>query len=68
MVEGGRDRFFEGMILLSLSSQQGFMMVEPAIKRRKLEPNGHFPLSKQESFTAVLEQLEAEEDATGGLY
>lgn len=41
-----------------------------AVKKRKLEisngVNGHAPLQKQESFTAVLEQLEAEEDASGG--
>ncbi|WWC66861.1 uncharacterized protein I206_100768 [Kwoniella pini CBS 10737] len=43
-------------------------MVEPTNKKRKLEPiNGHGQpaLAKQESFSAVLEQLEAEEDASG---
>lgn len=43
-------------------------MVEPSSKKRKLEPNGTgLPsLGKQESFSAVLEQLEAEQDARGG--
>jgi len=45
-------------------------MVEPTNKKRKIEVNGHangHALSgKQESFSAVLEQLEAEEDANGG--
>ncbi|WVR03623.1 hypothetical protein IAU60_000616 [Kwoniella sp. DSM 27419] len=42
-------------------------MVEPTNKKRKLGVNGHDQpaLAKQESFTAVLEQLEAEEDASG---
>ncbi|WVQ62616.1 uncharacterized protein L199_000763 [Kwoniella botswanensis] len=45
-------------------------MVEPTNKKRKIEPvNGHGhgqpALAKQESFSAVLEQLEAEEDASG---
>lgn len=44
------------------------MVVEAAYKKRKLEPNGHAPLTKQESFSEVLQQLEAEEDPTGGLY
>ncbi|WRT63862.1 uncharacterized protein IL334_000787 [Kwoniella shivajii] len=44
------------------------MMVEPTNKKRKLEPiNGHGQpsLAKQESFSAVLEQLEAEEESSG---
>lgn len=42
-------------------------MVEPINnKKRKLEPNCHAPLTKQESFSEVLQQLEAEEDAAGG--
>lgn len=41
-------------------------MVEPSSKKRRLEVNGKGILSKQESFSAVLQQLEAEEDASGG--
>ncbi|KAK4688039.1 DNA polymerase delta subunit 1, partial [Tremellales sp. Uapishka_1] len=37
-------------------------MVEPTHKKRKLAINGHPPLGKQESFSDVLQQLEAEED------
>ncbi|EIW67930.1 DNA polymerase delta subunit 1 [Tremella mesenterica] len=40
-------------------------MVEPSSKKRKVETNGHAPLKKQESFSSVLQQLEAEEDAGG---
>jgi DNA polymerase delta subunit 1 len=42
-------------------------MQEPISKKRKLDPNGHVPLVKQESFSEVLQQLEAEEDASGGM-
>ncbi|WWD22492.1 DNA polymerase delta catalytic subunit [Kwoniella shandongensis] len=38
-------------------------MVEPTSKKRKLEPGQG--LVKQDSFSAVLQQLEAEEDASG---
>jgi len=41
-------------------------MVDVSNKKRKLEPNGHAPFTKQESFSEVLQQLEAEEDKTGG--
>ena len=41
-------------------------MVAPSNKRKKVDDHGQVPLTKQESFTQVLEQLEAEEDATGG--
>lgn len=37
-------------------------MVEPTNKKRKIDQ----PLAKQDSFSAVLQQLEAEEDASGG--
>jgi hypothetical protein len=40
--------------------------VEPISKKPKLEPNGHAPLNKQQSFSEVLQQLEAEEDVKGG--
>lgn len=42
-------------------------MVEPMSKKRKLDPNGHNPLVKQESFSAAVEQLEAEDDAAEGM-
>lgn len=41
---------------------------EPIIKKRKLDTPLHKELEAQPSFTEVLEQLEAEEDAAGGEY
>lgn len=41
--------------------------IEPSSKKRKLEPSAHNPLVKQESFSAAVQQLEAEEDAAEGL-
>lgn len=41
-------------------------MSEPINKKRKLQVNGSNGLVKQESFSDILMQLEAEEDASGG--
>ena len=41
-------------------------MVSPQSKKRKVETNGRTSSLKGESFSSVLEQLEAEEDASGG--
>jgi DNA polymerase delta subunit 1 len=41
-------------------------MSEPINKRRKLQVIGSNGLVKQESFSDILMQLEAEEDASGG--
>jgi hypothetical protein len=38
-------------------------MIEPTNKKRRLDDD----LKRQDSFSAVLEQLEAEEDASGGM-
>lgn len=40
------------------------MVQEPSSKKRKLQ--AHASLVKQDSFSDVLQQLEAEEDAAGG--
>lgn len=40
--------------------------LEPSSKKRKLDVAQKNQLAKQESFTEVLRQLEAEEDASGG--
>jgi hypothetical protein len=39
------------------------VMIEPTNKKRRLDDD----LKRQDSFSAVLEQLEAEEDASGGM-
>lgn len=41
-------------------------MSEPINKKRKLQVNGSNGIVKQESFSDILMQLEAEEDASGG--
>ncbi|CAD6575074.1 MAG: DNA-directed DNA polymerase delta, partial [Tremellales sp. Tagirdzhanova-0007] len=40
-------------------------MVAPSTKKRKIDDHGQVSLTEQGSFTEVLAQLEAEEDATG---
>lgn len=41
-------------------------MAEPMNKKRKLQVDGSNGLARQESFSDILMQLEAEEDAGGG--
>jgi len=41
-------------------------MTQPLPKRRKLGENGDTSSLDQQSFAAVLEQLEAEDDGSGG--
>lgn len=41
-------------------------MSEPISKKRKLQVNGSNGIQRQESFSDLLMQLEAEEDAGGG--
>jgi hypothetical protein len=43
------------------------MVAEPLNKKRKLQVNGNGSAVKQQSFTDVLEQLEAEGDDGSGM-
>jgi hypothetical protein len=40
--------------------------MEPLTKKRKVQADDQTGLAKQDSFSEILQQLEAEEDASGG--